>query len=58
MMMHLIHFIHPTALDVVVTPWEYFVDTLPAFLLIGALVAGVVAVTVWLIRRFFGNKHK
>ena len=57
-MKHPIHFILPTALDVVVTPWEYFVDALPALLLIGVLVAVVVIVTVLLIRRFFGKKRK
>lgn len=57
-MTHLPNFITPTALDVVVTPWEYFVDALPALLLIGVLVAVVVIVTVLLIRRFFGKKHK
>jgi hypothetical protein len=57
-MTHLLNFIAPTALDVVVTPWEYFVDALPALLLIGALIAIVVTVTVLLIRRFFGKKRK
>ena len=57
-MKHPINFILPTALDVVVTPWEYIVDAIPALLLIGVLVAVVVIVTVLLIRRFFGKKHK
>ena len=57
-MTRLLNFIAPTALDVVVTPWEYFVDALPALLLIGVLVAIVVTVTVLLIRRFFGKKRK
>ena len=57
-MTHLLNFITPTALDVVVTPWEYFVDALPALLLIGVLVAVVVIVTVLLIRRFFDKKRK
>ena len=57
-MTHLLNFITPTALDVVVTPWEYFVDALPALLLIGVLVAVVVIVTVLLIRHFFGKKRK
>ena len=55
-MTHLLNFIAPTALDVVATPWEYLVDAIPALLLIGALIAIVVTVTVLLIRRFFGKK--
>ena len=57
-MTHLLNFIAPTALDVVATPWEYLVDAIPALLLIGALIAIVVTVTVLLIRRFFGKKRK
>lgn len=57
-MNHPIHFHSPSALDVVVTPWEYFVDAAPALLTVGALVAAVAVVTILLIRRFFGNKKK
>lgn len=57
-MTRLLNFIPPTALDVVLTPWERFVFNIPSLLIIGALVAVVVTVTVLLIRRFFGNKHK
>ena len=55
-MTHLLNFLPPTALDVVLSPWENFVFMLPALLIIGALVAVVVTITVLLIRRFFGKK--
>lgn len=47
----------PTALDVVVEPWEYVFT--PAGAAVAALaVAAVVVVTVLLIRRFYGNNRK
>lgn len=48
----------PTALDVVVTPWDYLLFTPLGAILAGILVIAVVAVTVLLIRRFFGKKNK
>lgn len=50
--------IHPAALDVIVSPWELFLEFLPAILLVGALIAAVAGITFLLIRRFFGNKNK
>lgn len=47
---------YPSMLDVIVSPWELFLEFLPAVLLVGALVAVVITVTVLLIRRFFGKK--
>ena len=55
-MTRLLNLLPPTVLDVVLTPWENFVFLLPAILIIGALIAVVVTVTVLLIRRFFGKK--
>ena len=50
--------IRPAALDVIVSPWELFLEFLPAILLVGALIAAVAGITFLLIRRFFGNKNK
>ena len=51
-------FARPTVLVMIVTPWEYFVDFLPAILIAGALIAAITLITILLIRRFFGNKKK
>ena len=50
--------IRPAALDVIVSPWELFLEFLPAILLVGALIAAVAGITFLLIRHFFGNKNK
>ncbi|MBO7175784.1 MAG: hypothetical protein J6W14_00280 [Clostridia bacterium] len=47
---------YTSMLDVIVSPWELFWEFFPAVLLVGALVAVVVTITVLLIRRFFGKK--
>lgn len=44
------------ALDVIVSPWELFLEFFPAILITGLLIAAVVVITVLLIRRFFGKK--
>ena len=53
-----LNFICPTALDVLITPWDRFLFNLPSILIIGALIAVVVTVTILLIRRFYGKKKK
>lgn len=44
------------SLDVIVSPWEFFLEFFPAILIAGLLIAVVVVITVLLIRRFFGKK--
>ena len=51
-------FTPPTTLDVIISPWRYLWEFLPAILLIGALNIAVVLITILLIRRFFGKKKK
>ena len=48
----------PRTLDVIISPWRYLWEFLPAILLIGALNVALILVTVFLLYRFFGKKKK